>query len=189
MIVADWVFLALIVGGLLFGALFGFGNIFKFFTTGIFGIIISVVVCFLIGAAFYGPVEPLLNKLADAIVANENWLCQFLAKINIQIVLYYVVMFVIVWILRFIVVRLVKAVTKSENKAVKVLNRITGSILLLGIFFIIGFLVIRLIGWVGGQTATDFYNYLGDSKLGLDGLYRFINPVTQDNAAIILSLI
>ena len=62
MIVADWVFLGIILGGLSLGALLGFGRVFKFFTTGIFGIIISIVVCFLIGAAFQGAAEPLLNK-------------------------------------------------------------------------------------------------------------------------------
>lgn len=189
MIVADWVFLGIIFGGLLLGALFGFGGIFKFFTTGVFGVILSIVVCFLIGAAFYGPCEPLLDKLSDAIVANENWFCQFLGKIHIQTVVYYVIMFVIVWVLRLIIVHLVKVVTKSENKAVKVINRFTGAILLLAIFLLIGFLVFRLIGWVGGQTSIDFYNYLSTGKLGLGNLYRFINPLSQDQAGLALAFI
>ena len=45
MLVVDWIFLGIILGGLVLGALFGFGGIFKFFTTGIFGVIISVAVC------------------------------------------------------------------------------------------------------------------------------------------------
>lgn len=190
MIVADWVFLGIIIGGLGLGALFGFGGIFKFFTTGVFGIIISIAVCFLIGTAFYGPFEPLLDKLAAAIVANENWFCQLLGKLNIQNVLYYVIIFVIVWILRFIIVKVVSSASKSDNKAVKAVNRLAGSIFFLAILLALGFSVLYVIGWVGGQTSVDFYNYLNTGKLGLGNLYKFINPnVGQDVAAVIKSFI
>lgn len=175
MIVADWVFLGIILGGLSLGALLGFGRVFKFFTTGIFGIIISIVVCFLIGAAFQGAAEPLLNKLANAITANENWFCQFLCKINIQVVLYYVIMFAVVWVLRYIIVKIIKAVSESENKIIKVLNRLFGALLFLGMLLLVGFLIIRLIGWVGGDTAENFYNYLNSGLLGLGRLFAMLN--------------
>ena len=175
MIVADWVFLGIIVGGLALGALLGFGRVFKMFTTGIFGIIISIVVCFLIGAAFIGVAEPLLNKLAGAITANDNWFCQFLGKINIQIVLYYVIMFVVVWILRFIIVKVIKAISESENKVIKILNRLFGAFLFLAILLVIGFLIIRLIGWVGGSSADSFYEYLQTGTLRLDRLFAVLN--------------
>ena len=129
MIVVDWIFLGIILGGLVLGALFGFGNIFKFFTTGIFGIIISIVVCVFIGTAFYGTCEPLLDKVHDAITANvDNWFCQFLGKLNVQVILYYIILFVVVWLLRFIVVKIIKAISQSENKVIKIMNRIMGAL-------------------------------------------------------------
>jgi len=190
MIVADWVFLGIILGGLVLGALFGFGGIFKFFTTGIFGIIISVAVCLLVGTAFYGPCEPLLIKIQDAIMANENWFCQFLGKLNIQVILYYVIMFVIVWLLRFIIVRIIKAISQSENGVVKVMNRIMGSLFLLMIFLLLFFFVFFVIGWVGGQTADDFSTYLAGGALRLDRLFEFLRPAEEaDTAAITLKAV
>ena len=177
MIAADWAFLGIIVAGLALGALFGFGGVFKFFTSGIFGIIISVIVCFLIGFSLKGPFDPLLIKISESISANENWFCQFLAKLNIEVILYYVIMFVIVWLLRFLIVRVVRQISKSENKVIKVLNRVLGALLFLAILLLLGFLIIKLIGWVGGSTADNVYKYLNSGLLGLGNLYRFINPL------------
>ena len=176
MIVVDWIFLGIILGGLVLGALFGFGGIFKFFTTGVFGIIISIAVCVFIGTAFYGTCEPLLDKLRDAIVANENWFCQFLGKLNVQVILYYIIMFVIVWLLRFIMVKVIGAVTKSENKVIKIMNRIFGSLFLLLVLLLIFFFVLFVIGWVGGPTADNFSEYLAGGALRLDRLFEFLRP-------------
>ncbi len=182
MIVVDWIFLGIILGGLVLGALFGFGGIFKFFTTGIFGIIISVAVCLLIGTAFYGPCEPWLIKIQEAIMANENWFCQFLGKLNIQVILYYIIMFVIVWLLRFIIVRIIKAISQSENKVIKIMNRIIGSVFLMAILLLLLFFVFFVIGWVGGQTADDFSAYLAGGALRLDRLFEFLRPVEESEA-------
>lgn len=183
MIAVDWVLIGIIVGGLALGALFGFGGIFKFFTTGIFGIIISVVVCFLIGAAFYGPCEPLLIKLQDAILANDNWFCQFIGKLNIQVILYYVILFVVVWLLRFIVVKIIKSVAESENKGIKVVNKLLGSIFFAAILLLLFFFVFFVIGWVGGETADNFNNYLAGGALRLDRLFEFLRPEPESPTA------
>ncbi len=186
MLVVDWIFLGIILGGLVLGALFGFGGIFKFFTTGIFGVIISVAVCILVGTAFYGPCEPFLIKIQDAIMANENWFCQFLGKLNIQVILYYVIMFIIVWLLRFIVVKIIKGISESENKVVKTVNRILGSLFFLAILLLIFFFVFFLIGWVGGQTADNFSEYLAGGALRLDRLFEFLRPTEEADVALLL---
>ncbi|MDE7168187.1 MAG: hypothetical protein K2O28_04990 [Clostridia bacterium] len=190
MIVVDWIFLGIILGGLVLGALFGFGGIFKFFTTGIFGIIISVVVCVFIGTAFYGTCEPLLDKIQEAIMANENWFCQFLGKLNVQVILYYIILFVVVWLLRFIVVKIIKAVSESENKVIKIMNRIMGAVFFLLILLLILFFVFFLIGWVGGPTADNFSEYLAGGALRLDRLFEFLRPSDEaSTAAILIGLI
>ena len=186
MLVVDWIFLGIILGGLVLGALFGFGGIFKFFTTGIFGVIISVAVCIFVGTAFYGPCEPFLIKIQDAIMANENWFCQFLGKLNIQVILYYVIMFIIVWLLRFIVVKIIKGISESENKVVKTVNRILGSLFFLAILLLIFFFVFFLIGWVGGQTADNFREYLAGGALRLDRLFEFLRPTEEADVALLL---
>ena len=175
LITADWIFLGIIVGGLLLGMLIGFGKLFKFFTSGIFGIILSIIVCFLIGFAFYGTMEPLLDKLADKITSVDNWFCQFLGKLQIQKVLYYVIMFIVVWLLRFIVVRIIKGVAESNNKAIKAVNRVLGGIFFVACLLLIAILALRLIGWVGGSTADSVLDELSKSKLGLSEIYKFIN--------------
>lgn len=187
MIVVDWVFLGIILGGLGLGALFGFGGIFKFFTTGIFGIIISVAVCVFIGTAFYGTCEPLLDKIQEAIMANESWFCLFLGKLNIQVILYYVLLFVIVWLLRFLIVRIIKSISQSENKVIKIINRIMGAVFFLMILLLILFFVFFVIGWVGGPTADDFSEYLAGGALRLDRLFEFLRPGSEANTAAVLN--
>lgn len=186
MIVIDWIFLGIIIGGLVLGALFGFGGIFKFFTSGIFGIIISIVVCVFIGTSFYGTCEPFLNKIQEAILLNENWFCRFLGKLNVQVILYYVLLFLVVWLLRFLIVRIVKSITKSENKAVKVVNKIMGAVFFLTILLLILFFVFFLIGWVGGPTADNFSEYLAGGALRLDRLFEFLRPSDEANTATAL---
>ena len=189
MIVVDWIFLGIILGGLVLGALFGFGGIFKFFTTGIFGIIISIAVCVFIGTAFYGTCEPLLDKIQEAIAANENWFCQFLAKLNVQVILYYIILFVIVWLLRFIIVKVIKAISQSENKVIKIVNRIMGALFFLMILLLILFFVFFLIGWVGGPTADNFSEYLAGGMLRLDRLFEFLRPSDEAAATVLKALI
>lgn len=187
MIVVDWVFLGIILGGLGLGALFGFGGIFKFFTTGIFGIIISIAVCVFIGTAFYGTCEPFLDKIQEAIMSNENWFCQFLGKLNIQVILYYVLMFVVVWLLRFLIVRIIKSISQSENKVIKIVNRIMGALFFLMILLLVLFFVFFLIGWVGGPTADSFSEYLAGGALRLDRLFEFLRPSSEANTAAVLN--
>lgn len=189
MIVADWVFLGIILGGLALGSLLGFGKLFKFFTSGIFGIILSIVVCFLIGAAFQGPLTPFLDGLAEKITSVDNWFCQFLGKINIQVILYYIIMFVVVWILRFIIVRIIKAVAESENKVLKVFNRVTGAVFFLAALLLIATLVLAVIGWVGGSTSDKVLEYLSTSKLGLGEIYKFIISGFKEEAEDAVALL
>ena len=187
MIVVDWIFLGIILGGLVLGALFGFGGIFKFFTTGIFGIIISVTVCVFIGTAFYGTCEPLLDKIQEAIMSSENWFCQFLGKLNIQVILYYILLFVVIWLLRFLIVRIIKSISQSDNKVIKIINRIMGALFFLLILLLIFFFVFFLIGWVGGKTADDFSQYLAGGLLRLDRLFEFLRPNSEADAATLLN--
>ena len=66
MIVADFIFIGVAAVVAFLGWLIGFGKTLKFFTSGIFGILISVFVCYCLGGIIMniGFVSDLLAKLA-----------------------------------------------------------------------------------------------------------------------------
>ena len=48
--IIDWIFIGLIALFILLGLLIGFGKGLRFFTKGFFGFIISIIICYFIGA-------------------------------------------------------------------------------------------------------------------------------------------
>ena len=76
MLMVDWIALGIIVVFAAIGALIGFGRGLKFLTGGIFGIIISVVLCYIFGSMILGVpfVNDLLTKLAESIGGWSMWL-------------------------------------------------------------------------------------------------------------------
>lgn len=171
MIIADWVALGLMVLFLALGAFLGFGKGLKFFTGGIFGFAIGVIVCVLLGTVFLDVpfVRDLLDKLA------ENWKdIEFLNTIHLDVVIYYVVLFLVVQLIRILIVWLLKSVLESQNGFVKFINRTLGAVFFLAIGVLLVLLIVRIVGWVGGDTALDLYYNLKGSALKLDKLYEYI---------------
>lgn len=171
MIVADWVAIGVVVASLGLGALIGFGKGLKFFTSGIFGFIIGVVICALVGTVFLDVpfVADLLAKL------RESWAgIEFLDKVHMDVIIYYVIMFVVVQLLRIILVLIIKAIFESDNIVIKIVNRTLGAVLFLIIGVCIALLALKIVGWVGGDTAKDLYNSLGGSAFRLDELFKYI---------------
>ena len=171
MIVADWVAIGVVVASLGLGSLVGFGKGLKFFTSGIFGFIIGVVICALVGTVFLDVpfVADLLAKL------RESWAgIEFLDKVHMDVIIYYVIMFVAVQLLRIILVLIIKAIFESENIVIKIVNRTLGAVLFLIIGVCIALLALKIVGWVGGTTADDLYYSLGGSAFRLDELFKYI---------------
>ena len=176
MVLADWIVIGLLALFAIFGMLFGFGKGLKFFTGGIFGIIISVFVCYALGGLIYniGFVHKGLESLRAAIERNGNGFCKFLLTIRIDIIVYYVALFIVVTILRIIIVRLIKSFVEIENMAVIVLNKIFGVIFFVGVFFFLMLFAFWIIALIKGANAVDF-TAIANSKLKLDWLYEH-NP-------------
>ncbi|MDE7329585.1 MAG: hypothetical protein K2N30_00595 [Clostridia bacterium] len=164
MVVADWIAIGIVVVCLAIGALIGFGKGLKFFTSGIFGIIIGVVVCALIGTVFL----------------NVGFIGDFVAKFPwewLGIVVYYIILFIIVQLLRIIIVLILKHVMEIDNVVMKVINRTLGAVFFLAVGVLLSLLVLKIIGWVGGDTAENLYNSLVGSAFRLDKLFEWITNI------------
>ena len=170
MILADWIALGLIAVFMIVGVIVGFGKGLQFFTGGIFGFIIGIVVCVLLGTVFLDVtfVRDLLDKLAS------YWAhIDFLNAIHLDIIIYYVVLFIIVQIIRALSVWLLKSVFESNVGVMKFFNKLLGAILFLIFGVLIMLMVVKIIGWVGGDTYDYVYDNLRGSALKLDELLKY----------------
>ena len=178
MILADWIIIGLMVVFSLFGMLFGFGKGLKFFTGGIIGVIISVVVCYALGGLIYniGFVKDLLESLNTAIAKGNNGFCRFLANnIHIEVVIYYIALFIIVSILRVIIVKIIKSIVEIDNMALIIINKTLGVIFFVTVFAMLLLMVFWIVSLIGGRTEANFILKLTGSKLKLDWLF-YHNP-------------
>lgn len=179
MIIADWIALGVILFSFIFGLAFGFGKGLKFFTKGIFGIIISVFVCYCLGGLIlqFGFIQELLNKFVD-VLQGKGGFCDFLIKIHIEVVVYYVVLFILVQIARIIIVSVIKNVVEIDNIFFKLVNKLLGMALFFGVFVLLTLFVFQLVDWVGGQSAADMADWLSGSVFKLDKLFES-NPLNS----------
>ncbi|MDE5942914.1 MAG: hypothetical protein K2H30_01730 [Clostridia bacterium] len=179
MILADWIAIAVVAAFILIGALVGFGKGLKFFTSGIFGIIISILVCYLIGGMVLEIpfVQELLEKFINAL-AGKNKFCNFLLKIHIEIVVYYLVLFIIVSAARVLIVFLLKRFVEIDRPVFKLINKLLGILFFLIVLVLLTFLVFQIIYWIGGSAYTGFKQHLAGSFFKLDKLLD-ANPLAS----------
>ena len=134
------IIVAVAVGAL--GLLLGFGRSLRFFTRGIFGIIISVFVVFTFGGMIKS-IPAIGEMVANGDAYFEN-LWSFLGYLHLGNVIYYVALFFIVQIVRMIIVRCVKGVFELENPVSKVLNRVLGMVFTVGAVLLLLLLVFAI---------------------------------------------
>ncbi len=168
MITADWIMLGIIVAALIIGLVVGFGRCLKFFTSGVFGIIISVIVTyFLLGIVnSWQFVVDLLARLNQAMNINPA-----AANVIDQVILA-VIIFAIVQLLRLLAVKVIVSLFEVDNGAVKVVNSILGVVAVAFVAVVLGLLTFQIIYWVGGTSAEQVAEALSGSKLGLGWLYE-----------------
>lgn len=174
MILADYIALGIVLVALIIGMVAGFAGGLKFFTSGVFGVIISVVVCyFLYGIVMqWSFVNDLLVKLTNAIAAADNGLCDFLLSIHIEIIVLCAVMFIVVQIVRVIIVKIISGIIEIDNPVFKVINKTLGIALFIALAAMFGLIALQIIYWVGGETATKVTEALEGSFFRLDWLYE-----------------
>ena len=176
MIVADLIVLALVAIFAVLGMLFGFGKGLKFFTGGIFGIILSVFVCYALGGLIFNIsfVHKALEGFRATLEKNGSGFCKFLLTVHIETIVYYIALFIVVTILRIILVRVIKNIVEIDNMALIVVNKIFGVILYIGALCLLILFVFWIIALIKGPYLTDFPE-LAKSKLQLGWLYEH-NP-------------
>lgn len=175
MIIADWVIIGLTVFFCLIGFIVGFGRGLEFFTSGFFGFIISIVICYCLGGFIYKIpfVQELIGKLNTALINKNNSICNILLKIRIDVIAFYVALFIIVSILRVIIVSIIRSVAEVENVLLIVINRTLGMVLFAAVLALLVLFAFNIINIIGGSTEANFYSkYLVGSKLKLDWIFE-----------------
>lgn len=181
MILADWIMLGVIAVVIILGLVVGFSGGLKFFTGGIFGVIISVVVTYFLWGIVnsWQFVQDLFVKLNSAMQLSET------ASTVIDQIILAVIIFVVVQILRIIIVKLIAGLFEIDNAFFKVINRVLGIVVMAAVAAILGLLAFQIIYWVGGQTANDVASSLDGSVFGLDWIYAnnplriFVDTLTK----------
>lgn len=154
----DLVILGIIVVGAILGMLLGFGKLLKFFTGGIVGIVISIVVVyFFLGVvSSWGFVQDLMAKMHEAMVNANNGFVDFLIKIGIEKVILAIILLVVVQIIRIFVVRVIKGIVEIDNPIMKAVNKFFGLVFMLAVLFCLMLIVFQIVHAVGGQSAENF---------------------------------
>ena len=156
MITADFIAIGIVAFMALMGLLAGFGKCLKFFTCGLFGIIISIIICYLLGVVILkiGFISDLVDKFIAALT-DKNSFCDFLLRIRIHLVVYYVALFTVVMVLRAILVRIIKSIAEIENSVIKVLNKIFGGIFMVCVTAVLTLFAFQVISWITEATRNS----------------------------------
>lgn len=170
MVLADWFFIGGILISLFLGSIFGFGSLVKFLTGGIIGVFISIVVCYTFGGMILDIpfVNEILVKLASR-WAHIEWL----TKIHLEIIIYYVALFLIISLLRILIVKILTLVVESDVFVLKIINKAGGALLFTALAFLIMLLVFQIITWTGGETYLNFAAKLSGSSI--------VKPIFENN--------
>ena len=153
----DWIFIAVFLGIAVLGAIMGLGRGLKILTGGIFGIIISVLICYCLGGIILE--IPFISQLLKDLAAHWAHI-DWLTKIHLEIIIYYIALFIITMLVRILLVWIIRHVVESDFIVLKILNKVGGALLLVAVGFMLMFLVFQIIGWIGGQTEISFYEKL-----------------------------
>ena len=169
----DYIAIIAVLVGLALGALFGFGKLLKFFTGGIVGVIISLVVTyFCIGVvASWTFVQELMAKLITAMQNADSKILNFLLKIGVEKILLAVILFIVIQILRIIIVNIIKGVMEINNPVLKVINRVGGAVLMLGVLVMLTLLVFHVAALIGGSAEEAIKGALNGSVFKLDWVF------------------
>ena len=171
MVTADFIFIAGLVVFAILGLALGFGKQLSILTKGIFGIIISVVICyFVFGLVYNIPfVQSLLEKFKEYLISTDKPIVQFLLKIRIDIIAYAVALFLVVTILRIIIVLIIKNVMEIESTPMKIINKTLGLVLGIAVCIAIGLIVMQIMYLSGDGSVPES---MQGSFFHLDVIYQ-----------------
>lgn len=173
MAVLDWATLIVAVLLAIIGAFAGFGRTLRFFTKGIFGIIISVFVCVTFGGMIAG--IPAVSEWIASLNAKLGEVWSFFGTIHLATVIYYIVLFLAVQLLRILIVKCVAGLFSADVAPVRVVNCLLGAALAVAAVLLLVLLVFAVIrAFDGTSFVQGFEEVLNGTFLGK--LYEH-NPV------------
>ena len=175
MVLADWIFIGGILACLALGAMIGFGKGLKFITRGIIGFAISVFLCYTFGGIFLE--IPFVNNLLTELAAKWAHI-EWLSKIHLEIIIYYIILFAAVSLLRIIIVKIFAHVMETDVFAIKVINKACGALLFTAIGILVILFVFQIIVWIGGDTAAEFAKKIAGGTI--------VQPIYENNPLTVL---
>ena len=173
MITADYIAIGTLLVFILLGFTVGFGKGLKFFTSGTFGKILSVVACyFLFGVVLAIPlVQSLLDRFITFLRGKENWFFNVLITIRIDLIVLGVALFAAVQIARMIIVAIIGGIMGINNPFIKFINRMLGIVLFLCVLAVITLIFFQAVKWIGGETDASVRQAISGSVVKLDFIY------------------
>jgi len=180
MVLADYLFIGGIVLFAILGLGLGLGKQLGFFTRGIFGLIISVFLCYLLFGFVYNIlfVQERLAHFREVLGRSNGFFLKILRYIRVDIICYAVALFLIVTVLRIILMLVLKGVLEIDTPVMKVLNKSFGLILGVAVFFALGLIVMQIMYLSGDGNVPQT---MKGSVFGLDYVYTH-NPLTKISA-------
>ena len=200
MLTIDWIVLAVLAGSAILGMFFGFGKLLKFFTGGIVGFIISIVVVYFFTGivSSWGFVQELMQKLHVVMEEANNGFVDFLMDIGIEKIILYAAIFLIAQIIRIIIVNIIKGIVEIDNPLMKAINKLFGLVFMIAVVCCLALIVFQIVYAIGGETAENFrQNITGTFRLEwvfdnnpLNALFEKLGEVTEDfGQAVVCSII
>ncbi len=173
MVTADVIVLICGLLSLAAGALFGFGNMFKFAIKGIFGAIVCTYLSYLIANMMYG--LPFIQEYSQAfngwIGGGNNPFTDFLVTLRLDFIVLVIIIDAVLLVLRGLIAKAVEGIMEIDKPVMKVINRVTGAIFTFALMFTFLLLAFQIISLVNGGTSGDYYLTLSGSAFKLDELY------------------
>lgn len=168
----DFIAFGTVVAAALCGMAVGFGKGLNIFAKGVLGRVVSVIVCyFLFSLVLNIPfVQSLLTKFTDYLAAQDNFLCNLLLKIRIDLIVYAIGLFVLVEIAKAIVFKIVGGVFEIKSTPVIVVNKSLGVIFFLILIAILWLVVTQILAWTTGVDGS-VYQFMQGSAFKLDVLF------------------
>lgn len=173
MIIADYVAIGVILLFALIGGSMGFGRFLEFLTHGITGMIISIVVCyFLFGIVLdWSFVQNLLAMFVEFLQSNDNFICNLLLQVRIDLIVFAVALFIVVQILKKIAASLVCNIFEIDFFAIRIVNKLFGIVLALAFLIALTLIGFQLVTYASSDTIGQFSGWLSGSFFKLDVLF------------------
>ena len=157
----DWIFLGILLICCGLGALLGFGKVLCWFVLNkVVRIIIAIFICYTFGGMILG--IPFINQMLKDLAANWEHI-GFLKAIHLEYIIYYIVLGGITVFAVWITARILRSISESQSKPIKVFNRIAGALLLSAFALALMLLIFQIIYGVGVSTHDSFGELLSQN--------------------------